>query len=783
MTRPDILFRCYLALFPILAALLVVFQAVSLSKLGVIPPAVSYSTFSLLASAITSSVPISTVDIVLAVSIASCAAAIIAGQVWRGWFTRAVALCLATRARVVGSLIAAALLAVRFYFAPGEINWAADSGPHIAYAWIASQAFADGDIPTWTNYLGAGSPYCRFYGFLFYYVAGLVDQVVGDIHGSLKVTLAAGHVLSGLTAFFWARARGIRPGYAVIAGLAYVLTFWHTQQALIMGRFPVAWVYALIPLPFAFVERLVRAPSPRIDDLAGCAFALALVTFTHPGYGLWATAFVSLYAAVRLASAPFRRAFHVSAAIVLGTCLGGYLTAGMALEYAPTGVGGFSLVHLPDPSWHQLVTWSNFRYNPAWSHARNWYGGYLGLTVIGFALLSLAGGRRLIRQRSFAPLVCLLVSLVLVFAYRTPLAEAVPGWQAFNAGRYLLFTALFLSALAPDGLTALHRLLRRHRPQAFTAWAILLLAVDLGPTTFQQPYPSTPQHIVPERYLAEARDDLLDVPAGEIPARRNLYLSDVSRDYLNITWLLVKTGVPTALGVFDESLRATWGFAYPFKQHLLDVVKKDPHLSDSYDAVSGLAFLLNNDITYVDPRDGQIRKFVIPSRSPIVVAGRSSAWDRPFDRANPADDFDVRVLLGMLQADAGRLAVDEIPLLGAEAETLSPDPSCRLIDHRVTNASVRIHAEVDAPCFARLAYAHYPDLRVTVNGRDVETFETAGRFAAIRLDAGVHDIEITAPLSLLRRAFLWLNILSVAAYLAFVIQRRRKRKHREEVAT
>ena len=41
---------------------------------------------------------------------------------------------------------------------------------------------------------------------------------------------------------------------ALLAGLAYVLSFWHTQQVLIMGRLPLSLFYALLPLPFYFWE-------------------------------------------------------------------------------------------------------------------------------------------------------------------------------------------------------------------------------------------------------------------------------------------------------------------------------------------------------------------------------------------------------------------------------------------------------------------------------------------------------------------------------------------------
>jgi hypothetical protein len=49
---------------------------------------------------------------------------------------------------------------------------------------------------------------------------------------------------------------------ALLAGLAYVLGFWHTQQVLIMGRLPLSLFYALLPLPFYFLEGLSEKFEP-----------------------------------------------------------------------------------------------------------------------------------------------------------------------------------------------------------------------------------------------------------------------------------------------------------------------------------------------------------------------------------------------------------------------------------------------------------------------------------------------------------------------------------------
>ena len=61
---------------------------------------------------------------------------------------------------------------------------------------------------------------------------------------SVKIVLAVGHVPSGVTMFAFLRvALGSRPA-AFLGGLGFVLTFWHTQHVLIMGRLPLSLFYA-----------------------------------------------------------------------------------------------------------------------------------------------------------------------------------------------------------------------------------------------------------------------------------------------------------------------------------------------------------------------------------------------------------------------------------------------------------------------------------------------------------------------------------------------------------
>jgi hypothetical protein len=254
-----------------------------------------------------------------------------------------------------------------------------------------------------------------------------------------------------------------------------------------------------------------------------------------------------------------------------------------------------------------------------------------------------------------------------------------------------------------------------------------------------------------------------------------MHLSGINSKFQEIAWLVLKTGVPSPVGVFDELPPAVWGFVMPLKKRIRESMAEFQKLSD-YDLLSALAFLLNNNVLYVDRLIGDaslyVSRYEIPLHSPIAVAGKTSRFDVRFDISNHASEDELTAVLARLRVDSKRHSLIELPLLDGPEVNLGTDPSCELIEHQVRNQRVDIVARVDAPCFARLAYAYYPHLRVSVDGREVEKYETGTRFLAIRLNAGEHRIEIVPRLSPLRRLFLGINILVLLAYLTFLYRDR-----------
>ena len=138
-------------------------------------------------------------------------------------------------------------------FAPGSILLAEDWHGRVMRTFILAtpglppRPSPRGEIPIWTNYFGTGGPYCQFYGFLFFYLTGAVNLLFSDLEFSLKFVMGASHVFSGIGMYLFVRTLFNRQA-GFIAALAYVMCVWHTQQVLIMGRYPLSVFYCLASL-------------------------------------------------------------------------------------------------------------------------------------------------------------------------------------------------------------------------------------------------------------------------------------------------------------------------------------------------------------------------------------------------------------------------------------------------------------------------------------------------------------------------------------------------------
>ena len=820
----------------LLALLLFVHQYTTMARFGVFPPSRGYATAQNFLSQVLEYIEFSLFDYALLTAIAGLFLALLVAELRGGCLSALLRSVFTSEGWTVALLAAAGFVAVRFYLGSGYFAWAGDQPQHICFSHMASRSIAEGELPIWTNYLGTGTPYLQFYGFLFFYLTGLVDQLWTDIFASLKAVMAVLHAASGLAMYLLARTVTGSRRAGFIAGLAYVLSFWHTQQIIIMGRLPLSLFYALLPLPFYFFERLsspgFAGNRARLaSSLAGgiCLGALAL---THPGYGFWATVLLGLYVGLRLLillrgnRSRGNLVWWSALLFAGGLVFGGYLTLPMWLERDYTGlyrgIGDFAEV--PVPTWQHVLAWSNYRFwaiLPPGLVEGNWYGGYLGLTLVivvaaGAAVSSSAVSRELI-LRSMPVFACLGLTALLVFGYRLPPLQSLPVVKMQAAGRYLLFTVFFLSLAAGPAAQALMVLLRRRRWRVPVSTLILFaIAVDLGPTTFQQVYST--RNPVPDR-VPELRPhaDSLDTQ-GKLPNYRVLSSGSRHSKYLQKGKLYFESRTPHPGSFHPGRARAAVDFVEPVDRYLLKLVEMGYFaiaMDDSIDADPQGQFpetifgRSHEEIILAGFNMMDVRYFIlsIPGRwrpysgfehGPVLVSPKTvpfpagkldqlAASGEAFKYLDPervdagfmkmlTDSYRALFLVVNTGVDPETRVCKRIYVLDDEGQELGTTPAVEVLEHTVRMQRVDLKLRVSEACFARLAYSYFPYLRVAVDGREVAPLRTAGGFMAVQLEAGERHLTLEAELSPLRRVLLAVNLLYLAATVfLFVDNRRRKR--------
>jgi hypothetical protein len=794
-----------------LAGLLMLFQYGTMSKFQRLSASVSYLSLDRYAQMVQDHVGLEATDAVwLALIVAICLAVLVL-ELTRTQLTQFLRSVFASERSTIVLLLASSVVFVRYYLGTGNFNWAADSSQHIAYVDMAARSLAEGELPLWTYYFGTGSPYFQFYGFIFFWLAGAVQLLVGDTYLSLKLVLTACHVISGLGAYAVARASGCRRGAAFVAGIGFVLCFWHAQQVLIMGRLQLSVVYALLPWPIWALERAFARPG-YVPALFGGAL-LGVLVLAHPSYGYWACAFTGLYGLVRLLSARKLNLRNLGLlALLLGTGLavGAALVLPMWLEKTHTGLGDrvYNLLGTPDPSWWHVLVWSNFRFWlwPPSAEQFNWYGGYLGLSLIGLSMWAMVIAVREFSSRrtssTLAVAVCLLGALLMVFGYRTALVRLLPNSEILGAGRYLLFASLFLALGAGHGVRFVQVWARRHRYewQRVASLGILLVVVDLGPTTFQQTYNdpnrSTDAAGVPvEFYEGLASQSREFENRGELPDFRVLWAMDMNL-YHSTALLYFSTHTPTPNGPHPGELRSVFRFVRPLIRlanasvaSSLQGSSTQPQLDPTIYA--GLTLL---DVGYLLARSdsGETLGLELPDPSPIYVSSRLA----------PSPVSSPEALSQMLDMDLGRLlATSDSRDMAGMTSVLSwvqgmgvntAMHTCRtffaddveqlvdlgtsvgvtVLDHAVRAQQVDLRVRTASHCFARLAYGYFPFVEIRVDGALVQPRVSSAGFVVLELQEGEHDIELRPRLSTLRASLLWMSLLLVCGITGFYIRRR-----------
>jgi hypothetical protein len=705
----------------------------------------------------------STIDLILFAIVAGTILVLVFSEVNARGVTRFLNIVFHDRWLSIGLTAITCLVGVRYYFSIGRMTWGGDGSFHTLYAWITSEAFATWTFPIWTPLVSAGTPFLQFYGFTFFYLTGLLNQLVGDLELSIKLVLGIAHAASGLTCYLYMeKATRSRPA-GFVAALCYVLSFWHLQQVLIMGRLPVSLIYVLLPLPFYGLEclRQDRFVPPHILAIISCS--LGLLFWTHPGYAFWSLLFVCVFALICLVG-PTRATWRaVWVTIAGGLLLASYLTLPMLVERSHTNLhANVDLSSDVFPSWQHLLVWSNHRTRlfPFSDTDRHWYGGYLGMVPMAiclYAILARLQSARVVRARDF-PLIGLLLSFFMLLAGLVPLLQDLSIVKAMGSSRFLVFVSFFLACTCAIGYEALVSRLNR---ESTGVVLIALILLDLGTTTIRQPYHFHPNRKVMAS-ISNVYDELMtkqnELPPSQFVPERMFH---TNRTVNNLGAKLSRTS--TIVGLYHEHPRVDGDFIRPFLEKLQSDLSGPDRDVQSYlstekgeTANNGLYLLNTGYYSHLRPGNSSVN-IDLRLTSPIVVSNVLECPDMP---PTPGDGESAFQLIESMGVDPADASCDRIFVTEVELESALPgDPTVRLLSHEAWASETELRFELDMPAHIRFSYGYYPDLDLRLNGAPAEYFRTLDGFIGMTLPAGEHTVRIRGRLSYLRKFMLAMVLL------------------------
>ncbi len=690
-------------------------------------------------------------------------------------------------------LAAATLVSCWPFVAPGH-PLTFDVWPHLARIKTVASAITDGHSPFYSFMFYSGYPMLRFYSPLFHLLGGALAVLAGgDPLVGLRVVLVVVQLLSSGAMFWFLRRRTGSTTAAAIGTTAYVLVPWRVRHIAVLANYPMALLYVLLPVAFLLLDRLLERPGRRTALVFG--LVLALLGLFHVVYALYAVVFLLVAALVRSGRG---RGFWPMAGAAAATAagLGAFFLVPFAAEYRAHVFPG-AMTRMPplDP---MVILGLD-------SQVSGYTGGYFGISVL---VLVLAAAVLLLRWRRAKPVLGPAIGLVasLVAAFALPALGG--GASVLTLGllpeRLLLFVLFFGVVIIAHAWCELETRLRGRR----CLWLLLLVAAGLAADGAWHQVGIS--YFSPDRFLGAKRTIYrlltqqgatrvldLHIPSGDIdqPIRTQAYPG----------MGFVFGGLASPLGPhYHQFAPRSMAYVYPWVNAAAADLGDDGSREVSQDARAALFMLgvshlimepvvvpfeqegVTYDAALVKDGIGWDTRFVQPGRKPMLTFGATGAGfvlaslrTAPYGRERLVRDGEFVVasdwgrLLRKAGVDPASNTVAAIPVpAGNEPESLPGPVSVNVSEAEVGNDRVGLRVVSSGDCFLRLALSYYPWLSVRLDGEPARFGETAGHFIWLRFPAGEHKIEVTAPLTPVRRLTLVLSALALAGWIAGVATRR-----------
>ncbi len=667
---------------------------------------------------------------------------------------------------MVAAVVAAATLP---YLAKGNVVLG-DAMQFSALSAYLGESLASLSYPLWTFYWYMGSAPLAFYGWLYLLIAGTFNMLLGiDLANKLLFFLF--HIGSALAAYAFAKTATKNSRIAVIAALAYGLSFEHIARVMI-GRSITSLTYLLTPLLFLFFEMSLNKRIGSGKSIALIALSISMLIFNHQADAVFIIAIFALYTAIRAfeAQSARRLAIEIAAAMAIAFVIVSFWAVPMLLEKGQASATGKALeifeIKAPDIGMAKdMVLWPG-----KWGDKQMYY---VGLSAVALAA---AGLLYLVRTRKFA-IVAATTAAVALLLMQSP--------------RYAPVVLLMLGISAGYGLIYIGRKLKIESRTLLLIAAAVMIA-DIVPATMQLGYPDFSYN---RQFY-----DTINATSGE----RILDLSTDRRTFWP-SYVYINNRAETVFGTLVESAPRSLPYAAAISQKAAqEIYDEGKYFSE--ETLHGFYLLgvkyviIHNEQKGRNPEEvfatkrgalGSERglEAVELNQSPIIASlQKSMITYEPYleeeEGWNMRQQFEARAIntsetdrileameIGMGKATAAAILVKEGSSEEIETEK-ELEVKVRKVKTRVDG--IEINYDINSDAFLQLSYSHSPSLSVKIDGRDAEYWKTAINTIAVRTEKGEHTITIEGKQSRLRKLLMPASLAGLALALFLLTKKNRK---------
>ena len=733
-------------------------------------------------------------DLAIAAVILVAVGYLVWAEVKRGAFTTLLDRADSSNRVLFGFLALATAISTRCYLSPGQV-FMGDSETHMLRSWMFAEHIRNLDAPVWTNAWYGGIPLLANYSPLYFITTALLTIALGDIHLATKLLLWGCHVASVFAMFWFLREVTRRNLPALVGALAYALTFLRLHILLYQGDLQLSVVFALLPLLLLLVERYFRIRTNARVTFVLTTVALAVLIVNHHGYAFFALVLLAVYLVARLAvtsgslGGRFRILVMFGCAEVAALLITSFLWAPFMFAMAEhRGIGNSAFPILIPNLKGPIMLVKLLRWTLVGDGSSL---GYLGLSILLLAVIGIVHGLKQRTPAVWGLASCALASLLM--------ARNNVHYNIKNVDFFMIFIcalpAWAVVALVDSKTRFLTVEAARKRwgarfPARVAAVCIGLMAVDLGPTTFQSVFRENYEFKQPmyQKTLA------LDGPYKVIERQVLVYdpnqppTAHFDSNKLGIPSAYAPTQTP--LGFFHEGAGRSFGYNVEIVKNLHRDLNESrfSELSATGLYLLGVKYVIFRDrYQWFTPsldssplysiKDGILQ---LSHATPLLLSRRvvstsdisgypSTDLIREGRFLEPAT-FDysgrnfrelVEPLMATMHVDRTRGTADTlITRDGDLREELTPSQplEAEIVDFSTDLKRVRVRYRSNVEAFGQLPYNFFPYLRVEVDGLPVKFYRSAMNQILLRVPAGEHVVAVRGINPPLLARLMWLGL-------------------------